>query len=115
MDPKTSNSAKRRSRVGTPAKKATKPALDIEYCPGCRWLMRAAWMAQELLTTFEQELAGITLRPSETKGAFEVRLGGETIFSRKAEGGFLEIKEIKQRVRDRIAPGKSLGHSDKPA
>lgn len=32
-------------------------ALAIEYCTGCRWLLRAAWMAQELLTTFEKELA----------------------------------------------------------
>ena len=30
--------------------------LEIHYCTQCRWLMRAAWMAQELLVTFETEL-----------------------------------------------------------
>ena len=28
------------------------------------------------------------------------------------EGRFPEMKELKQRLRDRIAPDKSLGHSD---
>lgn len=35
---------------------ARQPRLEIEYCTQCRWLLRAAWMAQELLTTFEAEL-----------------------------------------------------------
>ena len=26
-----------------------KPRVEIEYCTQCRWLLRAAWMAQELL------------------------------------------------------------------
>jgi len=30
-------------------------------------------------------------------------------------GRLSDIKELKQRVRDRIAPDKPLGHSDKPA
>jgi selenoprotein W-related protein len=25
-----------------------------------------------------------------------------------------ELKELKQRLRDRIAPGRDLGHSDRP-
>jgi len=29
------------------------PRVEIEYCTGCRFLPRAAWLAQELLTTFE--------------------------------------------------------------
>jgi selenoprotein W-related protein len=28
------------------------------------------------------------------------------------QGRFPEIRELKQLVRDRIAPGRSLGHSD---
>lgn len=89
-----------------------KNMLEIEYCTQCRWLLRAAWMAQELLTTFESELGGVCLKPG-AGGIFEVRLDGETIFSRKAEGRFPESKELKQLVRDRIAPEKPLGHSDR--
>lgn len=89
-----------------------KGRVEIEYCTQCRWLLRAAWMAQELLTTFEAELKAVTLVPG-TGGIFEVRLDGETIFSRKREERFPEAKELKQLIRDRIAPGRDLGHSDR--
>jgi len=75
-------------------------------------LLRAAWLAQELLTTFETELGEVALRPG-TGGVFEVRVDGELVWSRKQEGRFPEAKEIKQRVRDRVAPERSLGHSDR--
>ena len=90
-----------------------KPTITIEYCPKCNWLLRAAYMAQELLTTFADELYGVTLKPSETGGHYSIRVGGEIIFDRKEWGGFPEIKEIKQLVRDKVSPEKSLGHSDK--
>jgi selenoprotein W-related protein len=86
--------------------------VAIEYCTQCRWLLRAAWMAQELLTTFESELGGVLLKPG-TGGIFEVRLDGKTLFSRKDTGRFPESKELKQLIRDRIAPEKPLGHSDR--
>ena len=70
-------------------------------------------MAQELLGTFEEELGGVTLVPNAEGGVFEVRLAGETIFSRKDTGRFPEIKELKQLVRDRVAPGRDLGHVDR--
>ena len=88
------------------------PNVDIEYCRQCRWLLRAAWMAQELLVTFETELGGVKLCPG-AGGIFEVRVDGETVWSRKAEGRFPEMKELKQLIRDRVAPGRDLGHSDK--
>ena len=88
------------------------PRLEIEYCTQCRWLLRAAWLAQELLTTFAQELGEVALVPGRG-GIFEVRLEGETIFSRQQQGRFPESKELKQAVRNRIAPEKSLGHSDR--
>jgi selenoprotein W-related protein len=84
----------------------------IEYCTQCRWLLRAAWIAQELLTTFEQELGEVALRPV-TGGNFNVTLNDELIFSRKVAGRFPESKELKQLIRDRIAPEKNLGHSDR--
>ena len=86
--------------------------VEIEYCRQCRWMLRAAWMAQELLTTFEEELEGVTLKPG-LGGIFEVRLRDEVLWSRKAEGRFPESKELKQRVRDVIAPDRDLGHSDR--
>jgi len=89
-----------------------RPRVEIEYCTQCRWLLRAAWLAQELLTTFEQELGEVALVPG-TGGVLEVRLDGEVIFSRAREGRFPESKELKQSIRDRIAPDKTLGHSDR--
>ena len=87
------------------------PRIEIQYCTQCRWLLRAAWFAQELLTTFDTELGEVALIPG-TGGVFEVRLDGLTLWSREAEGRFPEIKELKQRIRDRVAPEKDLGHSD---
>jgi selenoprotein W-related protein len=90
------------------------PRIEIEYCTQCRWLLRAGWTAQELLTTFQDELGGVTLIPG-TGGVFDVRIGGDLLWSRKAEGRFPEMKELKQRIRDRIAPDRDLGHSDRKA
>lgn len=90
-----------------------RPRVAIRYCTQCRWLLRAAWLAQELLTTFVDELGEVALVPG-TGGVFEVTLGEELIWSREREGRFPEAKELKQLVRDRIAPTKDLGHSDRP-
>lgn len=90
-----------------------KPTIVIEYCPKCNWLLRAAYMAQELLTTFVDELYAVTLKPSETGGHYSIRIDDGLVFDRKEWGRFPEIKELKQLVRDRISPGKDLGHSDK--
>ena len=87
------------------------PRIEIEYCTQCRWLLRAAWMAQELLTTFEQELGEVALVPG-SGGIFEVRVEGTTVWSRKERERFPDMKELKQLVRDRVAPEKELGHSD---
>jgi selenoprotein W-related protein len=73
-------------------------------------------MAQELLTTFAEELGSVTLIPDDTGGVFEIRLDGKLLWSRKEHGRFPDIKELKQRVRDEVAPERGLGHSDaKPA
>ncbi len=87
------------------------PRLEIEYCTQCRWLLRAAWIAQELLTTFQADLGEVALLPG-TGGIFEIRLDGAVVWSRAAEGRFPELKELKGRVRDIVAPDRSLGHSD---
>ena len=87
--------------------------VEITYCRQCRWGLRAAWVAQELLTTFEDELAAVTLRPG-TGGVFDVALDGVVIHSRKAAGGFAEMRELRQLVRDKVAPARALGRSDRP-
>jgi selenoprotein W-related protein len=69
-------------------------------------------MAQEFLTTFENDLRGVTLQPSEVNGDFHISIDDKLIFDRKEYGGFPEIKELKQWVRDLVSPGKNLGHSD---
>jgi selenoprotein W-related protein len=88
-----------------------KPRLEIEYCSQCRFILRAGWLAQELLFTFADELGEVALVPG-TGGIFEVRLDGERLWNKKDAGRFPEPKEIKQLVRDRVAPGKDLGHSE---
>ncbi len=89
------------------------PTIEITYCRLCGWGLRAGWMAQELLTTFAEELGSVTLTPDVTGGVFEVRLDGNLVWSRKEKGRFPDIKEIKQLVRDHIAPDRSLGHVDR--
>jgi selenoprotein W-related protein len=73
--------------------------------------MRAAWMAQELLTTFESVLGEVSLIPG-TGGIFEVRAGKRFLWSRIKERLFPEIAELKLLVRDHVAPGMDLGHSE---
>ncbi|WP_052849703.1 SelT/SelW/SelH family protein [Streptomyces avicenniae] len=87
--------------------------VRIEYCTQCRWLPRAAWLAQELLTTFESELSSLALQPG-TGGVFRVSVDGEQVWDRKTQG-FPEPTAVKRLVRDRVAPGRSLGHSDSTA
>ena len=89
------------------------PNVEIQYCRQCQWLLRAAWMAQELLTTFDEDVGGVTLIPG-AGGVFEVRVDGDTIWSRKAEGRLPEITQLTQPLRDRVAPDRELGHSDRP-
>ncbi len=90
-----------------------KTQITIEYCPKCGWMLRAAYMAQELLTTFTDDLLGVLLQPSETSGTYQIRIDDVLIFDRKTAGRFPEIKELKQMIRDQVNPGKSLGHSDR--
>lgn len=91
---------------------AQHPRIAIHYCTQCRWLLRAAWMAQELLTTFSEELGEVALVPG-TGGIFEVWVNETLVWSRAAQGRFPEITELKRLVRDQVAPNKPLGHTDR--
>lgn len=92
---------------------ANRPIVTVEYCPKCGWMLRAAYTAQELLTTFTDDIAGVFLKPSEIAGHYSIRVNDAVVFDRTAAGRFPEIKELKQLVRDQVNPQKSLGHSDK--
>jgi selenoprotein W-related protein len=87
--------------------------ITIEYCPKCGWMLRAAYMAQELLTSFTGDIKGVLLQPSETSGTYTISVNEKVIFDRRTASRFPEIKELKQLVRDEVAPAKSLGHSDR--
>jgi selenoprotein W-related protein len=111
-------------RTHTPSMDAVEvrtPRLSIEYCTRCNWMLRSAWMAQEILTTFNGTIAEVALVPNhEGTGTFECVLNAADgddymIWSRTEEDRFPESKELKQRVRDILAPTKSLGHSDSTA
>ncbi|WP_292897664.1 MULTISPECIES: SelT/SelW/SelH family protein [unclassified Nitratireductor] len=88
--------------------------VTITYCTQCQWLLRSAWLAQELLSTFSTELCEVAMRPG-TGGVFEVSCDDTLIWERKRDGGFPDAKTLKQRVRDVIDPERDLGHIDKPA
>lgn len=92
-----------------------KPTITIEYCPKCGWMLRAAYMAQELLTTFTDDINGVLLKPAGIAGVYIISVNEEVLYDRKERGGFPEIKELKQLVRDKVNPEKNLGHSDKNA
>ncbi|KAF2021738.1 seleno protein W family protein [Aaosphaeria arxii CBS 175.79] len=103
------------------------PRVAITFCTQCRWMLRAAYFGQELLSTFGTQIGEIALIPA-TGGLFTVeltyappienedseeRIRKVLIWDRKVEGGFPETKVLKQLVRDRIDPKKDLGHSDR--
>ena len=88
------------------------PRIVIHYCTQCQWLLRAAWMAQELLATFGAELGEVALVPG-TGGVFQISYDGHVIWDRKLDGGFPDARTLKQRVRDRLDPGRDLGHLDR--
>lgn len=88
-----------------------KPRIVITYCTQCQWLLRAGWMAQELLSTFGADLGEVALVPG-TGGIFVITCDGTVIWERKADGGFPDAAALKRRVRDRIDPARDLGHSD---
>jgi selenoprotein W-related protein len=90
-----------------------KPSISIKYCPKCGWLLRSAYMAQEILTTFTDDLDAVSLKPAEVSGTFTIYLDEKILFDRKEMGRFPEIKELKQLIRDQVNPGRHLGHSDK--
>jgi selenoprotein W-related protein len=90
-----------------------KPIVTIIYCPKCNWMLRATYMAQEFLFSFADDVKGVMLQPAEVAGMYQIWVNDNLIFDRKTNGGFLEIKFLKQQIRDKVNPDKNLGHSDR--
>lgn len=87
--------------------------VTIHFCVQCNWMLRASWMAQELLYTFAEDLEQVALKPG-SGGVFEIHVGDQLIWERKRDGGFPGPKELKQKVRDVLFPERDLGHVDGP-
>ena len=90
----------------------SKPRIVITYCTQCQWLLRAGWMAQELLSTFTSDLGEVALVPA-SGGVFQIDYNDVVIWERQKDGGFPDVKTLKQRVRDHLDPGRNLGHVDR--
>lgn len=75
-------------------------------------MLRSAWYAQELLSTFGEDLGEVSLAPARG-GIFEITVDDRRLWSRQDDGGFPPIKDLKQKLRDAIDPGRDLGHLDR--
>ena len=93
------------------------PRIEIHYCTRCRWLLRASWISQEILSTFGAQLGEVALTPSQEAGTFQIYCqtenGKALLWDRKDRERFPEAKEVKQAIRDIIKPEMDLGHSDR--
>ncbi|MCC6207642.1 MAG: Rdx family protein [Gammaproteobacteria bacterium] len=87
----------------------SKPRVVVEYCARCGFMLRAAWVAQELLKTFEDEIAEVALRPGGG-GIFALRLEENLLFSNKEEGRFPEMRELRERLAEALGSDKRFGH-----
>jgi selenoprotein W-related protein len=85
------------------------PRVEITYCTRCKFLLRASWLAQELLTTFEAEIGEVALRPG-SGGIFEITLDGEVLATNRDGGEMPDAADVKRLLRDRIASGRRIGH-----
>lgn len=86
------------------------PRVEITYCTKCKFLLRAGWMAQELLTTFGDELGEVAIVPG-SGGIFEVSVDGEVIATNRDGGEMPDPSHVKRLVRDRVAPEQKIGHN----
>lgn len=89
---------------------SAQPTLRITYCRKCHFMPRALWVAQELLHTFEEYVAGVTLVPGGG-GQFDVHLDQELIFSNKDAGRFPETRELREAIAARIDGAPRPRHS----
>jgi len=85
------------------------PRVEITYCTKCKFLLRASWMAQELLSTFGDQLGEVAIVPG-SGGIFEVKLDGEVIATNRDHAPMPDPSAVKRLIRDRVAPNQQIGH-----
>jgi len=85
------------------------PRIEITYCTRCKFMLRATWLAQELLTAFGDELGEVAIVPS-SGGIFEVTLDGDVIATNRDGAPMPDPAAVKRTVRDRVAPDRKIGH-----
>jgi selT/selW/selH-like putative selenoprotein len=64
------------------------------------------------LSTFGTNLGEVSLQPG-TGGVFVITYDGEVIWEHETDGGFPDVKQLKQRVRDHLDPDRDLGPLDR--
>ena len=92
------------------------PNVAITYCVGCRWLLRAAYHGQELMSSFDEKINSLTLipsRPPNKGGAYQVVVTqspelSSVLWDRFSEGRFPDTDELKERLSDAF-------HREKPS
>ncbi|SCU79247.1 LAME_0A07910g1_1 [Lachancea meyersii CBS 8951] len=90
------------------------PKISIRFCTRCKWNLRSAWYLQELLQTFQDALAEVSLIPGEA-GEFQVlgyidaNSAAIVLWDRKIDGGFPDSKFLKQRVKERVLESSEVG------
>ncbi len=88
------------------------PKVTIRYCTGCNWLLRAGWLAQELLSSFGETLGEVAIIPDGSGGVFTIHVNDELVWDRVRDHGFPDSKTLKQKVRDIVDPKRDMGHID---
>ena len=79
--------------------------LEITYCQPCGHQPRAVDIANQLLASYGMPLnkrLTISLKPSDD-GIFDVALDGRLIFSRKQEGRFPTVEDIKKQIDPKVS------------
>ena len=84
------------------------PRIEIEYCTQCRFVLRAAWVAQEVLLTFGADRGGCP--DPRLRRAFRGAPGWRNTIFPPPGRPLSRPREIKELIRDRIAPGMAIGH-----
>jgi selenoprotein W-related protein len=79
--------------------------LEITYCQPCGHQPRAVELVNQLLAEYGMPLnkkLTVALKPADS-GIFDVVLDGQLIFSRKQEGRFPTVDEIKKQIEPKLS------------
>ncbi len=72
--------------------------LEITYCQPCGHQPRAVELVNQLLAEY-----GMPLNKKADSGIFDIVLDGQLIFSRKQQGRFPTVDEIKKQIEPKLS------------